>query len=142
VNTFKQTASEFADEDKLTDEEAKIAKELGFDPDKEKEKHSLLAEKVITGRSTMIEAMEVVHRGRTNPILKMRVAVLEKQLADSKALVEKMSKGGTGGGDSQGASGRSKPVSSRNSAGDPVNHKGETREEWQQRRFGANRAET
>lgn len=139
--TFDNVAKNYADDEKIEEADVKAAKELGIDIETESKKMSLLAKKVITGQSNMMEAMDIVHRGRINIVLKAKIAVRDKQLADAQALIAKLRGGGTRGGEAGGVgSSSSIPTKSENSAGEHVNKDGQTRKEWMEKRFGASRA--
>ena len=125
---YRSTQSSFDEENTLSDDEVKLADELGIKFKEEVNESNLIASKVIVGQSGMKAAIDMVHKGRIYPVLKAKNAILEKQLKERDALIAKLRGGGTSGGESSGTDTTPKK-------------KQETREEWQQRRFGANRPE-
>lgn len=137
--TFKALASNYSDDEKIDPEDVKLAKELGTDLELDIKKANLMAEKVITGQSTMMEAQDFVHRGRVQVVLKARVGVLEKKLADALSVIDKLRGGGTRGGEG-GGGGTGAEHKPEKKGDEPVNSKGETRDEFHDRfRPGAKR---
>lgn len=124
--TFKATAENYKEDGALTKDEIDRAKELGYQVDSEITKSDLLASKVIVGQSSMVDAIDIVHKGRVYPALKAKITVLQKELKDRDELIKKLRGGSSDGGESQGG-------------GEVTKKDKQTREEWQKSKFGANR---
>lgn len=122
--TYKATADSYAEYEKLTAEEIKLAKELKIDPVSDLAKMDSVARKTLTGEAAMEDTIELIHRGRVMPVLEAKIKILQKELSDRDAVISKLRGAGTTGGDS----------SSSGSQGAK-----QTREEWQ-RKFSASRA--
>lgn len=122
------------EEESLTKEEADLATELGLKVEDELKLHGVQGKKAVTGKATMAESAEIVSKGRLYPVLKAKIAVRDRQLADAQALIKKLRAGGTGGGGSSEQKKEEPKVGVKNADGEKM-----TREQWQQSRFGANR---
>lgn len=126
---YDAKAAAFKEDEVLSKDELDIAKDLGLDPLAELKRNNHIASKVIVGQTSMDEAVEIVHNGRVAPILRARNKILEAQVADLNAVIEKLRGSGTGGGQ---AGGQAKP---RNNAppNAPKSPEGEplSRDKWQ-----------
>jgi hypothetical protein len=126
-SAFKTTKEAYKEDETLSDDEAKMAKELGIDIATQLDQSTKLAARVSVGRSTMMEAIDLIHKGRVYPVLTAKNKALQKQVKDQADLIAKLRKGSTGGGESNGSDTQQKTPEK------------ETREEWQRRKYGANR---
>lgn len=125
--TYENTATEYKVE--LTAEEKKLAKELNLDPDSELSEADQIASKTVMGKSSMTEAIDIIHRGRVYPALKAKIAIMDKQLKDRDAIIAKLRGASTGDGDVSGNAGEG--------SGQKKNEK-PSREDFH-KRFSANR---
>lgn len=91
--TYKIAGSAYSEDETLSDEEKKIAKEIGIDPESDLKKTSILASKTVVGQTKMEEAIDLIHKGRVYPALKAKLSVTQKQLEDAKKLIEKLRNG-------------------------------------------------
>jgi hypothetical protein len=122
--TYKVTKQQYEKDEKLSAEEQKLAKELGIDVESELKKDDLLASKTVLGKSSMTDAIDIIHRGRVYNVQKARIQILEKQLADREAVITKLRGSGTEGGSK---------ATEGNGSGQKKETTKPTREEWQRK---------
>lgn len=121
---YKVTKEEYKKEETLTPDEQKLAKELGIDVDGELQKADLIASKTVLGKSSMTDAIDMIHRGRVYSAQKARIQILEKQLADRDSVITKLRGAGTEGGNRN---------TQGNGSGEKQKTEKPTREEWQKK---------
>lgn len=120
--TFKVTQQQYDDETKLSPDEVKLAKELNLDVDSELTKANLIASQTVLGKSSMLDAIDMIHRGRVYSVQKVRIQILEKQLKDRDEVITKLRGAGTEGGNKTSEGGGS---------GKKTENERPTRAEWQ-----------
>jgi hypothetical protein len=86
---------------KLSEEEEKVAKDLGLKVDIEMQESDLLASKVVVGKSQMVDAVDMVARGRVHPVLTAKIKIQAHIIQEQKELIEKLRAGGTAGGETK-----------------------------------------
>lgn len=131
---FDNSVASSEDDASLTPEEKKLADDLGIKVEDELKTYTVQGKKAVTGKATMQESADIVSKGRLYPVLKAKIAVRDKQLADAQELIKKLRAGGTGGGTSSEQRKEAPKTGVVNEDGEKMN-----RDEWQKKRFGANR---
>jgi hypothetical protein len=97
--TFESEKGLYAKDEELSPEDKKIALDIGIKLDSDIEKSESTALKVVLGKTDMSDAISMVHKGRVYPVLKAKIAIRDRRIADLEAVVAKLRGGGTGGGE-------------------------------------------
>lgn len=97
--TYERLKDQYSDDETLTEEQKKIAIDLGFDPDSESRAANHLAKQTIAGQTELTDAIGMVHAGRVRPMLKIKIKILEREIKERDALIAKLRGNSTTGGD-------------------------------------------
>lgn len=100
---FDYTSPTFDEQAKVDDDLKDTLKELKLDPDSEVQELTKVAKRVMIGKATPEESIDLIHKGRIQPALTAKIKALEKVNADLRSTVEKLKGAGTGGGGTGGA---------------------------------------
>lgn len=106
--TYQTTEHDYADDETLSPEELKIAKEIGLEPEEELQQAKTIAKGTLSGKAQMTEAIDLLHRGRVYSALKARIAIKDQIIKEKDELIAKMRGSGTSGGESNGEKGEKK----------------------------------
>lgn len=100
--TYQTTEHAYADDETLSPDELKIAKEIGIDPDEDLKEAKSIAKGTLNGKANMVAAVDLLHRGRVYPALKARIAVKNQIIKEKDELIAKLRGSGTDGGETNG----------------------------------------
>ncbi len=100
--TYAVTEQNYVADETLSADELKIAKELGLEPDGELNEAKRIAKGTLTGKVKVVEAIDIIHRGKVYSVMQARIAIRDHQLKEKDELIAKLRGSGTSGGDANG----------------------------------------
>jgi hypothetical protein len=108
IQIFKQwtdynatVATEFDKEAEMDKELAEVVKELKLTPEDEIKEATARVDKIINGRATMEESVEMLQKGRLYPALKAKAAAQDHLIKGLRATIQKLRGAKPSGGDQQ-----------------------------------------
>lgn len=96
---YKAKEDSYKDDEALSSDQKDSIKDLKIDLEGDMRRSNLVARKTIAGETNIDEAIDIVHRGRIYPVLKAKIAALEKQVSDRDEVIKKLRSKSTEGGE-------------------------------------------